>query len=144
MKELLEFLWRLFFRREKIEWRTKNGVPYALITRFDVANIEDSTKRPPTCWYQRSESASCVTARCASDGPQNDEARRLARSASVGAVQIRGIIANILNNGLDPDPQIWIAFLTLSVLELVLGIDHVIFISSLSGKPQKAQNVRGS
>ena len=38
------------------------------------------------------------------------------------------------------DPQIWIAFLTLSVLELVLGIDNVIFISILSGKlPDKEQ-----
>lgn len=38
------------------------------------------------------------------------------------------------------DPQIWIAFLTLSVLELVLGIDNVIFISILSGKlPEKDQ-----
>lgn len=38
------------------------------------------------------------------------------------------------------DPQVWIAFLTLSVLELVLGIDNVIFISILSGKlPQKEQ-----
>jgi predicted tellurium resistance membrane protein TerC len=32
------------------------------------------------------------------------------------------------------DPQIWIAFLTLTVLELVLGIDNVIFIAILSGK----------
>jgi predicted tellurium resistance membrane protein TerC len=32
------------------------------------------------------------------------------------------------------DPQIWIAFLTLTALELVLGIDNVIFISILSGK----------
>lgn len=32
------------------------------------------------------------------------------------------------------DPQIWIAFVTLTVLELVLGIDNVIFISILSGK----------
>jgi predicted tellurium resistance membrane protein TerC len=32
------------------------------------------------------------------------------------------------------DPQIWIAFLTLTVLELVLGIDNIIFISILSGK----------
>lgn len=32
------------------------------------------------------------------------------------------------------DPSIWIAFLTLTVLELVLGIDNVIFISILSGK----------
>src|SRR5215218_2040648 len=38
------------------------------------------------------------------------------------------------------DPQIWIAFLTLSVLELVLGIDNIIFISILSGKlPEKDQ-----
>lgn len=38
------------------------------------------------------------------------------------------------------DPQIWIAFLTLAVLELVLGIDNVIFISILSGKlPEKDQ-----
>ncbi len=32
------------------------------------------------------------------------------------------------------DPQIWIAFLTLTVLELVLGIDNIIFVSILSGK----------
>jgi predicted tellurium resistance membrane protein TerC len=32
------------------------------------------------------------------------------------------------------DPQLWIAFATLTLLELVLGIDNVIFISILSGK----------
>ena len=32
------------------------------------------------------------------------------------------------------DPQVWIAFATLTMLELVLGIDNVIFISILSGK----------
>jgi predicted tellurium resistance membrane protein TerC len=32
------------------------------------------------------------------------------------------------------DPQIWIAFLTLVALELVLGVDNVIFISILAGK----------
>ena len=32
------------------------------------------------------------------------------------------------------DPQVWIAFGTLTLLELVLGIDNVIFISILSGK----------
>ncbi len=36
------------------------------------------------------------------------------------------------------DPQIWIAFVTLALLELVLGIDNVIFVSILSGKlPEK-------
>lgn len=32
------------------------------------------------------------------------------------------------------DPQIWIAFATLTALELVLGIDNVVFISILAGK----------
>ena len=40
------------------------------------------------------------------------------------------------------DPQIWIAFITLTVLELVLGIDNVIFISILSGKLPAEQQPR--
>jgi predicted tellurium resistance membrane protein TerC len=32
------------------------------------------------------------------------------------------------------DPQIWIAFVTLFALEVVLGIDNIIFISILAGK----------
>lgn len=32
------------------------------------------------------------------------------------------------------DPQAWIAFVTLTALELVLGIDNVVFISILAGK----------
>ncbi|HYO76848.1 MAG TPA: TerC family protein, partial [Thermoanaerobaculia bacterium] len=32
------------------------------------------------------------------------------------------------------DPQAWIALLTLTLLEIVLGIDNVIFISILAGK----------
>ena len=32
------------------------------------------------------------------------------------------------------DPQAWIGFLTLAALEIVLGIDNVIFISILAGK----------
>jgi predicted tellurium resistance membrane protein TerC len=42
------------------------------------------------------------------------------------------------------DPQLWIAFLTLTVLELVLGIDNVIFISILAGKlpPEQQQRAR--
>jgi predicted tellurium resistance membrane protein TerC len=35
------------------------------------------------------------------------------------------------------DPQVWIAFLTLTALELVLGIDNVIFISILVDKLPK-------
>ena len=37
-------------------------------------------------------------------------------------------------------PETWIAFLTLVALELVLGVDNVIFISILAGKlPQDLQ-----
>lgn len=32
------------------------------------------------------------------------------------------------------EPQVWIAFVTLTALELVLGIDNIVFISILSGK----------
>ena len=37
------------------------------------------------------------------------------------------------------DPQIWIAFVTLTALELVLGIDNVIFISILADKLPQAR-----
>ncbi|QIK81670.1 TerC family protein [Lysobacter sp. HDW10] len=37
------------------------------------------------------------------------------------------------------DPQIWIALLTLTALELVLGIDNIIFISILSGRLPESQ-----
>lgn len=40
------------------------------------------------------------------------------------------------------DPQIWIALLTLTVLEVVLGIDNIIFISILSDKLPEAQQQR--
>jgi predicted tellurium resistance membrane protein TerC len=37
------------------------------------------------------------------------------------------------------DPQIWISLLTLTALEIVLGIDNIIFISILAGKLPKDQ-----
>jgi len=40
------------------------------------------------------------------------------------------------------DPQAWIALLTLTVLEIVLGVDNVIFISILAGKLPEAERVR--
>jgi predicted tellurium resistance membrane protein TerC len=36
-------------------------------------------------------------------------------------------------------PENWIALLTLTALEVVLGIDNVIFISILAGKLPEAQ-----
>ena len=40
------------------------------------------------------------------------------------------------------DPQIWIALSTLTFLEIVLGVDNIIFISILSGKLPPAQQPR--
>jgi predicted tellurium resistance membrane protein TerC len=40
------------------------------------------------------------------------------------------------------DPQVWIGLVTLTVLEIVLGIDNVIFISILAGKLPEAQRAR--
>ncbi len=40
------------------------------------------------------------------------------------------------------DPNVWIAFATLTLLELVLGIDNVIFISILAGKLPPEQQGR--
>lgn len=41
------------------------------------------------------------------------------------------------------DPQAWIALATLTALEIVLGIDNIIFISILSGKLPPEQRGRG-
>jgi predicted tellurium resistance membrane protein TerC len=40
------------------------------------------------------------------------------------------------------DPEIWIALLTLTVLEIVLGVDNIIFISILAGKLRADQQGR--
>ena len=40
------------------------------------------------------------------------------------------------------DPQAWIALSTLTVLEIVLGVDNVIFISILAGKLPKDQQAK--
>jgi predicted tellurium resistance membrane protein TerC len=40
------------------------------------------------------------------------------------------------------DPQIWIALVTLAALEIVLGIDNIVFISILAGKLPESQSDR--
>src|SRR5687768_12123383 len=40
------------------------------------------------------------------------------------------------------DPEIWISLLTLTALEIVLGIDNIIFISILAGKLPAEQQPR--
>ena len=41
------------------------------------------------------------------------------------------------------DPQVWLALVTLTALEIVLGIDNVIFIAILAGKLPADQQARG-
>ena len=41
------------------------------------------------------------------------------------------------------DPHIWIALVTLTVLEIVLGIDNIIFIAIIAGRLPKNQQSRG-
>lgn len=41
--------------------------------------------------------------------------------------------------GLLTDPQAWIAFGTLTLLEIILGVDNVVFISILAGRLPEAQ-----
>lgn len=40
------------------------------------------------------------------------------------------------------DPQAWVALLTLTALEIVLGIDNIIFISILAGRLRKDEQAR--
>lgn len=42
------------------------------------------------------------------------------------------------------DPEIWIALFTLTALEVVLGIDNLVFISILAGKLPKAEQAQAS
>mgnify|MGYP000031094162 CR=1 FL=1 len=44
--------------------------------------------------------------------------------------------------GLAPDPAAWAALATLIVMEVVLGIDNLVFISLLSNKLPEGQRVR--
>ena len=41
------------------------------------------------------------------------------------------------------DPQAWIALATLTLLEIVLGIDNIIFITILAGRLPEEQRSRG-
>lgn len=40
------------------------------------------------------------------------------------------------------DPKVWASFLTLSVLEMVLGIDNLVFISLLAGRLPRHQQAQ--
>ena len=43
------------------------------------------------------------------------------------------------------DPQTWLAFITLTLLEIILGFDNIIFISILVGRlPPRSRKQPGS
>lgn len=67
----------------KIEWRTKNGVPVALIARFVVADSEDPKKNMSYLMVSKiSKTSSCVTDVVLPGPKQNETARELADAAS--------------------------------------------------------------
>ncbi|MBI3784937.1 MAG: TerC family protein [Deltaproteobacteria bacterium] len=41
------------------------------------------------------------------------------------------------------DPQAWLALVTLTAMEIVLGVDNIIFISLMTGKLPRAQQAQG-
>jgi hypothetical protein len=68
---------------EKIEWRTKGGVPVALIARFNVAGPEDSSKSTSYLMVSKiGKASSCVTDVVLPMAKQNEAARKLADAAS--------------------------------------------------------------
>lgn len=68
---------------EKIEWRTKAGVPVALIARFNVAGAEDSSKSTSYLMVSKiGRSSSCVTDVVKPQPNQNEKARELADAAA--------------------------------------------------------------
>ena len=68
---------------EKIEWRVKGTLPVALISRFNVADAEDSTKNTSYLIVSKiSKTMSCVTDIVEPGAGQNETARKLADAAA--------------------------------------------------------------
>jgi len=68
---------------EKIEWRTKYGVPVALIARFNVSDPENEKKSKSYLMVSKiGKTESCVTDIVPASKDQNEQARVLADAAS--------------------------------------------------------------
>lgn len=68
---------------EKIEWRTRKGVPVALIARYNVAGADDSSGSTSYLMISKiSKGQSCVTDVVLPMAKQNEKARELADLAS--------------------------------------------------------------
>ena len=68
---------------EKVEWRTKKGVPVALIARFNVSQSDENNKNDSYLIVSKiGKSASCVTDIVKPGPKQNETARELADAAA--------------------------------------------------------------
>lgn len=68
---------------EKVEWRTKKGVPVALIARFNVSQSDENNENDSYLMVSKiGKSASCVTDIVKPGPKQNETARELADAAS--------------------------------------------------------------
>ena len=68
---------------EKIEWRTKGGVPVALIARYNVAMNDDPRGNRSYLMVSKiGKTSSCVTDTVPAGPKQNETARELADAAS--------------------------------------------------------------
>ena len=66
---------------------------------------------------------------------------RTVRFLWFNAASYRGL--RLLVSELLLNPEIWLAFITLTALEIVLGIDNIIFISIVTSRLPKEQQARG-
>jgi len=86
-----EFYYSFSAIGDKVEWRTKRGVPFALIARYNVADVENSEKRTSYLMVVKiTKSFSCVTDVVLPGAKQNEEARKLADTASTRACKVAG------------------------------------------------------
>lgn len=84
-----EFYYTFSAIGDKVEWRMKRGVPVALISRYNVADAENSEKRPSYLMVVKiTRSFSCVTDVVAPGEKQNETARKLADAAPTKACKV--------------------------------------------------------
>lgn len=75
----------------KVEWRTKRGVPFALISRYNVADPENSEKRTSYLMVVKiTKDFSCVTDVVEPGPKQNELARKLADESSTKPCKVGG------------------------------------------------------
>ena len=60
---------------------------------------------------------------------------RLARFVSPQVAARRAAVIVVAWSSCCPSPEVWLSFATLAALEIVLGIDNIIFIAILVGSP---------